>query len=175
MNSVLAPVELEVVTEHLEIGGWKAQKRDSSWRHIWVLFNSKMLIAEISRMYALIDGKIATMKVRETGAAGVERLEILLCPIIYGCDHFGLKITAGNFGNDNHLLHRLLPPECITAIAMRSSGHAATGPCTLVTDQENIKPKQKYSLLSISLSFPPSLSLFPLIAPNSHMRTLKLT
>ena len=37
---------------------------------------SKMLIAEISRMYALIDGEIATMKVRGTGAAEVERLEI---------------------------------------------------------------------------------------------------
>lgn len=141
------------MTEHLEIGGWSSEKRFKLEAHLGVI--SKMLIAEISRMYALIDGKIATMKVRETGAAGVERLEILLCPIIYGCDHFGLKITAGNFGNDNHLFTVSRLRECITAIAMRSSGHAATGPCTVVTDQENVKPKQKYSLsLHLSLSFP---------------------
>lgn len=68
---------------------------------------SKMLTAEISRMHALTDGEIATRKVRGTGAAKVERLEIgsyILCPVIYGkCDHFGLKVTAGNFCNDTHL------------------------------------------------------------------------
>lgn len=142
------------MTEHLETGGWSSEKRFKLEAHLGVI--SKMLIAEISRMYALIDGKIATMKVRETGAAEVERLEILLCPIIYGkCDHFGLKITAGNFCNDNHLFTISRLRECIAAIAMRPGGHAATGPCTLVTDRENIKPEQKYSLsLHLSLSFP---------------------
>ena len=119
-----------------------------------------MLIAEISRMYALVDGKIATMKVRETGAAEVERLEILLCPIIYGkCDQYGLKITAGNFCNDTHLWTISHLWKCITVIAVRSSGHAATWPCTF-TDQENIKP----NLNKHSPSLPLSLSL-SLIAP----------
>ena len=94
--------QVAMSNRQLDLWVWNSEKRFKLEAHLGVI--SKMLIAEISRMYALVDGKIATMKVRETGAAEVERLEILLCPIIYGkCDQYGLKITAGNFCNDTHL------------------------------------------------------------------------
>ena len=44
---------------------------------------SKMLIAEISRVYALFDGEIATMKIREIGATEGERLRNRLFSYIY--------------------------------------------------------------------------------------------
>ena len=52
----------------MEIGGWNSEKRFKLEAHLGVI--SKMLIAEISRMYALVDGKIATMKERNRGCRG---------------------------------------------------------------------------------------------------------
>lgn len=64
----------------MEIKGWNPEKRFKLEVHLSV--TSKMLIAEIMRMYAIFDGEIAT--IRETGVAErcLEILLILLYPII---------------------------------------------------------------------------------------------
>lgn len=61
----------------MEIGGWNPEKRLKLEVHLRV--TGKMLIAAIIRMYVLFDGEAAAKKIRETGAAEGERLEIGSC------------------------------------------------------------------------------------------------
>lgn len=62
------------MTEQLEIGAWNSEKRFKLEEHLGVI--SKMLFAEISRMYSPFYGEIATMKIRETGASEGKKLAI---------------------------------------------------------------------------------------------------
>lgn len=58
----------------MEIGGWNPEKRLKLEVHLHV--TGKVLIAAIIRVSVLFDGEAAAKKIRETGAAEGERLEI---------------------------------------------------------------------------------------------------
>lgn len=119
---------------------------------------SKMLIAEIIRMYDLFDGKTAKKKIRGNKCYRGEKLKMGSSQTFMPNYHQKMSVlklqqTACVMVPASSMILHLW--EWLLTTGVESNGHAMSWPCTLGTDEENINLVQgKVFSLSLSFSLP---------------------